>query len=63
LNAYPGGGASCYHPEMMLKVLLLAYSRQIYSCRHIADALRDQVSFMWISGNNRPDFRTIKEDN
>lgn len=58
-NAYPGGGASSYHPVMMLKVLVLAYAKRLYSCRQIADALREQICFMWISGNNRPDFHTI----
>ncbi len=59
VDAYPGGGASSYHPVMMLKVMVLGYAKQLYSCRRIADALRDQICFMWISGNNRPDFRTI----
>jgi transposase len=56
---YKGGGTSSYHPKMMLKVLIYAYTQRIYSCRQIAKALRENVNFMWISGNNRPDFRTI----
>ena len=56
---YKGGGTSSYHPKMMLKVLVYAYSQQIYTSRKIAKALRENIHFMWISANNRPDFRTI----
>jgi transposase len=56
---YKGGGTSSYHPQMMLKVLIYAYTQRIYSSRQIAKALRENVNFMWISANNRPDFRTI----
>jgi hypothetical protein len=43
----------------MLKVLVYAYTQRIYSSRQIAKALRENVNFMWLSGGNRPDFRTI----
>lgn len=59
LRRYKGGGASSYHPKMMLKVLVYAYTQRIYSSRRIAKALRENIHFMWISGNSRPDFRTI----
>jgi len=56
---YKGGGTSSYHPRMMLKVLVYAYSEKIYSSRRIAKALRENVNFMWLSGGNKPDFRTL----
>jgi transposase len=56
---YVGGGTSSYHPKMMLKVLIYAYTQQIYSSRKIAKALRENIYFMWLSGNNHPDFHTI----
>ena len=59
LRAYKGGGTSSYHPLMLLKVLIYAYTQKIYSSRNISKALRENVNFMWIAGNNRPDFRTI----
>lgn len=59
IRQYKGGGTSSFHPKMMLKVLIYAYTQQIYSSRQIAKALRENVNFMWISANNRPDFRTI----
>jgi transposase len=59
LERYKGGGTSSYHPKMMLKVLVYAYSQRTYSSRGIAKALRENIYFMWLSGHNRPDFRTI----
>ena len=52
LNSYPGGGAPSYHPKMMLKVLIYAYTQKIYSSRQIAKALIEQIPFRWISGGN-----------
>lgn len=59
LEEYKGGGTSSYHPRMMLKVLVYAYTQKVNSSRQIAKALRENVAFMWISGGNRPDFRTV----
>jgi len=56
---YKGGGTSSYHPKMLLKVLVYAYTQQLYSSRKIAKALRENIYFMWLSGNQQPDFRTI----
>ena len=56
---YKGGGASSYHPKMMLKVLVYGYVEKLYSSRRIAKALRENVYFMWLSGQSQPDFRTI----
>ncbi len=56
---YAGGGTSSYHPKMLLKILLFAYSQQIYSSRKIAKALRENIYFMWLSGYSQPDFHTI----
>jgi transposase len=61
LRQYKGGGTSSYHPRMMLKVLVYAYTQRIYSSRQIAKGLRENVNFMWLSGGNRPDFRTLNE--
>ena len=58
-QAYVGGGASNYHPKMMLKVLIYAYSTKIYSCRQIAASLEKDIHFMWLSAMQRPSFRTI----
>jgi transposase len=59
LASYKGGGTSSYHPRMMLKVIVYAYTEKIYSSRKIAKALRENVNFMWLSGGNQPDFHTL----
>ena len=38
---------------------MYAYTQQLYSSRKIAKALRENIYFMWLSGNQQPDFRTI----
>lgn len=58
-SQYKGGGASSFHPRMMLKVLFYSYLSNIYSCRKIEKALGENIHFMWLSGNSTPDFRTI----
>ena len=58
-RTYTGGGTSAYHPRMMLKVLFYAYMNNIYSCRKIGKQLTENIHYMWLSGNQAPDFRTI----
>lgn len=58
-KVFTGGGAPSYHPKLMLKVILYAYSLKIFSCRQIARAIRQDVTFMWLTGMQRPTFNTI----
>src|SRR5699024_12097371 len=55
LATYPGGGASSYHPRMMLKVLIYGYVERVHSCRAIAKAVRERIPFMWLAAGQRPD--------
>lgn len=59
LESYRGGGNSCFHPRMMLKILVYAYLNNIYSSRKIGRQLTENIPFMWLSGWSKPDFRTI----
>jgi transposase len=52
-------GAPAYDPAVMLKVVLLAYSRGMISSRAIERACRENVLFMAISGDSAPQFTTI----
>ena len=52
-------GAPSYHPQMMLKVIIYAYSTKNYSCRNIAAMLRQDITYMWLSGMQTPDFNTV----
>lgn len=59
LNAYEGGGASNYHPKMLLKVLVYGYIDRLYSSRRLEKATRENVNFMWLTGLQVPDHNTI----
>jgi len=54
-------GKPPYHPAMMLKVLIYAYSTGVYSSRKIERRLQDDIAFRVLSGNTQPDFRTISD--
>jgi len=58
---YKGGGTSSYHPRMLLKVIIYAYLRNIYSSRKIEQALQENVHFIWLSAGNTPDHNTIND--
>jgi transposase len=59
LAKYEGGGAPAYHSAMMLKIIIYAYSLDIYSSRSIVQELKTDTAFMFLSGLQSPDFRTI----
>ena len=59
IRQYKGGGTSAYHPKMLLKVLIYAYTQRTFSSRQIAKAIRENIHYLWLSGMNRPDHRTI----
>lgn len=59
LDTYRGGGTSGYHPRILLKVLIYAYLKNIYSSRQIEEALKENIHFMWLSGMSKPDHNTI----
>jgi len=48
-----------YHPAMLLKVLVYAYTTGIFSSRKIARKIDEDVALRVLAAGNRPDFRTI----
>ena len=56
---YKGGGASGYHPRMLLKVLVCAYLTNVYSSRKLEEQVRRNIHFMWLTGMKTPDHHTI----
>ncbi len=52
-------GRKAYDPKILLKVVLLAYSRGLISSRQIEQACCENVTFMAMSCNQRPDHSTI----
>jgi transposase/IS5 family transposase len=54
-----GRGQLAYHPALMLKLLIYAYSSGVFSSRRIASAIEDQVSMRYLAAGNLPSHRTI----
>jgi transposase len=52
-------GASAYDPRVMLKIVLLAYSRGLVSSRCIERACAQNVQFMALSGDAQPSYSHI----
>ena len=52
-------GARAYHPKVLLKLVLFAYARGLIGSRRIERACRENVQFMALSGEAKPDHATI----
>ena len=52
-------GASAYDPRVMLKIVLLAYSRGLISSRRIEAACLHNVQFIALSGDSQPSYTHI----
>ena len=52
-------GRFAYHPKILLKIILFAYSRGLIGSRRIEQACRDNVTFMALACGERPDHSTI----
>jgi len=59
LKKYKGGGASSFHPKLMLKILVYGYLSNIYSSRKLEKAVNSDIHFMWLTGMQTPDHNTI----
>src|ERR1700744_3034660 len=56
---YKGGGASSFHPRLMLKLLVYGYLTNTYSSRKLEEQAAQNVHFMWLLGMKKPDHNTI----
>ena len=54
-------GNPSYHPKMMLKILFYGYTQKTFSSRKIAKRLETDIAFIFLSGMQKPDFRTISD--
>jgi len=60
-NKYSSLGRHAYHPAILLSVLFYSYSQGVFSSRKIAERLCYDVRFMYLTGMQIPDFRTISD--
>ena len=56
---YSAFGSPAYDPKMLLKVWIYGYCQGVYTSRKLAKKLREDLCFMWLSGGNRPCFKTL----
>lgn len=56
---YKGGGASSYHPRLLLKLLVYGYLCNVYSSRKLEEQASSNIYFMWLCGLKKPDHNTI----
>lgn len=56
LRGYPP-----YHPVMMTKVLIYAYSQGVYSSRKIEKRVQEDIAFRVLAAGNMPDFKSISD--
>jgi transposase len=56
---YQDEGSQPYHPRMMLKVLFYSYLTGTMSSRKMWEALKSRADYIFLSGDQVPDFRTL----
>src|SRR5690554_3065877 len=52
-------GCPAYHPRMMMKIILCAYTQSVFSGRKIEALLKDSIRMMWLAQGYEPSYRTI----
>ncbi|WP_138090578.1 IS1182 family transposase [Halalkalibacterium halodurans] len=52
-------GSPAYHPRMMMKVILCAYTQSVFSGRKMEALLKDSIRMMWLAQGYEPSYRTI----
>ncbi len=60
INLHKIGNAE-YDPNAMLKLFVYGYSYGWKSCRKLERAIHHNLSFIWLMGGLKPDYKTISE--
>jgi transposase len=58
-KSYRGSGSACYHPAVLLSLLVYGYATGVFSSRKLERATYDSVAFRFIAANDHPDHDTI----
>ena len=59
IRLLPCGGAEQYYPKDLLKLIIYGVSYGIRSSRKLERACYENMSFIWLMGGQKPDYRTI----
>ena len=60
-DTYKGGGRPAYRPKTLVKILVYGTIRGIRSSRELCQACRENLRFIYLAKNEKPDFRTISD--
>jgi transposase len=60
INLHKVGNAE-YDPKTMLKLFVYGYSYGWKSCRKLERAIHHNLSFIWLMGGLKPDYKTVSE--
>ena len=58
---YSVRGQHAYHPQLIVAILIYAYSRGVFSSREIERRCGEDLSFMYIAQMNCPNFRVLSD--
>lgn len=58
---YSSLGQRAYDPKQLLSILVYAYSQGVFSSRQIERRCNEDLSFMYVSGKNCPNFRVLSD--
>ncbi len=56
---FNGMGQHPYHPRMLLRLLMWGMANRVVSTRRVEVLARRDVSFIYLAGEQKPDFRTL----
>ena len=56
---FSGMGQRPYHPLMLLRLLMWGMTNRVISTRRIEVLVHRDVSFIYLAGGQRPDYRTL----
>jgi transposase len=56
---FHGMGQHPYHPRMLLRLLMWGMANRVVSTRRVEVLARRDVSFIYLAGEQKPDFRTL----
>ncbi len=56
---FNGLGQHPYHPRMLLRLLMWGMANRVVSTRRIEVLVRRDVSFIYLAGGGKPDYRTL----
>ena len=56
---FSGIGQRPYHPRMLLRLLMWGMANRVVSTRRVEVLTRRDVSFIYLAGGNKPDYRTL----